>query len=176
MKYFISLIFLCIASLTLAQPTSDTTVNPILTGVINLRKELLAKRAHLAEELNMLCKDILATDIEKKKLLIAFIKQAIYSPKYTIYNEEAVIGLFERKRNRVSILNRLKNIETRVEPINRIINDLIRLKILKGRSPFMIIDSDNICEEITLYDISKGDKIGEIGAGRGDISLIIASF
>ncbi|MGB1241904.1 MAG: class I SAM-dependent methyltransferase [Chitinophagales bacterium] len=65
------------------------------------------------------------------------------------------------------------------EEVNAIINnsdliDLIRQKVLKKDYPFAIKPKNKTYEELAFYDIQQNEVIGEIGAGNGAFSILLA--
>lgn len=53
------------------------------------------------------------------------------------------------------------------------LTDLIVLGILNQKFPFNISRNDELFKELRFYDISESEKIAEIGAGKGEFSLLM---
>lgn len=66
--------------------------------------------------------------------------------------------------------------DLRVIVENKDILDLIFEDVLRWKYPFAIDPETEIFKEILAYDIKKGEKIAEIGAGTGMFSLLLAMF
>lgn len=52
--------------------------------------------------------------------------------------------------------------------------DMVVMDLLDNKYPYKIVNADHLIEELSLYDIKKGDKVAEIGAGNGSFATLLS--
>ncbi len=159
-----------------AQP-SPLTQEEVLQGIIRLRSTILGQRIALLQDIDHLIAGIHQLDITpyQKAALKKYMEGALSSTLQLQARADHMRTRFKGKRIRKFVTEFLALADT-LFWADQILFDLCQLDLLKKVSPYNINPGQNISDEIAFLSLKPGDKIAEIGAGSGAMSLLIASI
>jgi SAM-dependent methyltransferase len=145
----------------------------IIQTLVNYRTKLLTENVRSVDNLRILINklaeiDTVCDEFESIILSIIYLKN-IYK-----YSNESVLRIVNKNCKNCKYLENIREEDIENIASNSELIDLFLLRTLNPSYPFSIYPKSTIFAEISFYQIEAEQKIGEIGAGNGTFSIILA--
>lgn len=146
----------------------------IIQALVNYRAKLLTENVKAVDKLRIFINNFSEIDTSLYEEFEDVTLNINYLKNICNYSNELILDIAKKNITNSKIKDEIT--EEYIENIasNSELIDLFLFKALNPVYPFLINPKSTIFTEVKFYQIEAGQKIGEIGAGNGTFSVILA--
>lgn len=168
----ILLFLILIASVSFAQ-TEDIPTKEQIQNLSNFRGELLRNNKENLLDLDTLLKKFTEEDFNSESFS-EMISKTIINKHIDHFSSDLIVHFFEKDYPNLSISDKITVSDINTISKNNEILEMILTGVINPEFPFPLGKNSEFFKELSFYEIKKGDKIGEVGAGLGGFALLLA--
>ncbi len=167
------LVILFLIPIFLKSQSDSIVEKDIIQTLANYRTKLLTENVRAVDNLRILINkfseiDTLCDEFDNMILNITYLKN------FYKYSNEDILRISKENCPYCNFIYKIKAEDIENIASNSELIDLFLSGALTSTYPFPIYPKSTIFTEIGFYQIKSGQKIGEIGAGNGTFSIILA--
>lgn len=168
----ILVVLLLISSKSICQ-TEEFPTKEQIKNLSDFRSNLLLNNTEEIIKLNKVLNKFSQNDLRSETFSEMISKILLYKNLYH-FSTRMLSHSFEKKFPNVKVSEKITASDIYTIAKNNELLELILAQVLKPNFPYSLSRNTNFFKEYSFYEISKGDRVGEIGAGLGEFSLLLA--